>query len=85
MTLETLSDSFKPLKLNYSMNKTLMNLPKLIRELQIIKRILKDQRGAHMTVKDSSSSSDKRKKKNNFKNTKQGKFKVGKGNGKGKE
>lgn len=83
MTLETLSDSFKPLKLNYSMNKTLMNLPKLIRELQIIKRILKDQRGAHMIVKDSSS--DKRKKKNNFKNTKQGKFKVGKGKGKRKE
>lgn len=83
MTLETLSDSFKPLKPNYSMNKTLMNLPKLIRELQIIKRILKDQRGAHMIVKDSSS--DKRKKKNNFKNTKQGKFKVGKGKGKRKE
>lgn len=60
-----------------------MNLPKLIRELQIIKRILKDQRGAHMIVKDSSS--DKRKKKNNFKNTKQGKFKVGKGKGKRKE
>lgn len=60
-----------------------MNLPKLIRELQIIKRILKDQRGAHMIVKDSSS--DKRKKKSNFKNTKQGKFKVGKGKGKRKE
>ena len=48
--LKTLSDSFRWFKLNYSMNKMLMNLPKLMRILHMAKRILKDQRDDHMEV-----------------------------------
>ena len=49
------------------------------------KGILKDIRGVHMVVKDSSSSShNNNNKQNSFKNTKQGNTKVGKGKSKGK-
>ena len=56
-----------------------MNLIKLMRELQTIKGILKDQRGLHMTMKSSLDSFSQ--KKNTIKSTKyKGKFK-----GKGKK
>ena len=75
MVLETLLDNFKQFKLNYNMNKMVMNLPELMRELQIAEGILKDQKGIHMGVKHSSGSSNQ-KKKNTMKSTKQkGKFK----------
>ena len=51
------------------MNKFLIKLPKLIRELQTTKGILEDQRDVHIVVKGSSNASSK-KKKNNFGNTK---------------
>ena len=60
MVLETLSDSFKQFKLNYNINNMVMSLLELIRELQIVKRILKDQNGIYMAVKSSSSSSSQR-------------------------
>ena len=44
MILKTLPNSFKQSKLNYNMNKMVMNLIKLMRELQTIKGILKDPR-----------------------------------------
>ena len=78
--LETLSDSFKQFKLNYNMNKMVMSLIELMRELQMVEGILKDQKGIHMVVKGSSSSSSQ-KNKNTIESTKQkGKFK-----GKGKK
>ena len=48
------------------MNKLLMNLTYLMRELQMAKEIFKDQKGVHMTIKGSSDSSRKKKKKNNY-------------------
>ena len=78
MVLKTLLNSFKQLKLNYSMNKLVISLTELMRELQTIEGILKDQRGIHMTVKGSSTSSCQ-KKKNTLMTTKQ------KRNFKGKE
>ena len=57
------------------MNKLLMNLPMLMRELWMAEGILKNQKGVHMVIKGSSS---KKNNKNNFENTKQtGKFKKG--------
>ena len=41
MILKTLSNSFRPLKLNYFKNNTLLNLLELIKELQMTKKILK--------------------------------------------
>ena len=81
MVLETLSDSFKQFKLNYSMSKMVMSkkvmsLIEVIREVQIAERILKDQRNIHMITHGSSSLE----KKNNSKTTKNEKFK-----GKGKK
>ena len=74
MVLEALLDYFKQFQLNYNMNKMVMNLPELMRELQIAEGILKDQKGIHMGVKHSSGSSNQ--KKNTTKSTKQkGKFK----------
>ena len=84
MVLETLSDSFKQFKLNYSMSKMVMSkkvmsLIEVIREVQIVERILKHQRNIHTITHDSSGSSSL-KKKNNSKTTKNEKFK-----GKGKK
>ena len=74
MVLETLPDSFKQLKLNYNINKMMMGLPELMRELQTIEGIIKDQKGIYMAVKCSSGSFSQ--KKNTIKSTKQkGKFK----------
>ena len=54
------------------MNKLLMNLTMLMRELWMAEGILKNQKGVHMVIKGSYS------KKNNFENTKQkGKFRKG--------
>ena len=39
------------------MNKMVMSLIELMRELQMVEGILKDQKGIHMVVKGSSSSS----------------------------
>ena len=47
-----------------------MSLPELMRELQMVKGILKSVRGVHMVVKDSSSFYNKKKKKNTSKKTK---------------
>ena len=68
MVLEALLDYFKQFQLNYNMNKILMSLLKLIRELQMVERIFKDQKGIHMTMKHSSGSSNQ--KKNTTKSTK---------------
>ena len=62
MVLETLLDSFKQFKLNYSMNKMVMNLTELRRELQTTEGILKDQRGIHIMVKGSLGFSSQKKK-----------------------
>ena len=69
MFLETLSDSFKQFKLNYNMNKMVMRLTELMRELQMVEGILKDQKGIHMVVKGFSSSSSQ-KNKNTIESTK---------------
>ena len=45
----------------YCMNKMVMSLTKLMKKLQKIEGILKDQRDIHITVKGSSSSSSKKK------------------------
>ena len=42
MILDTLQNSFKQFKLNYSMNKLKMSLPKLMKEIQMAKGLLKD-------------------------------------------
>ena len=63
MMLETLLDSFKQFKLDYSMNK-LVNLLKLIRELHRVEGILKDQKSVHMVVNSLNSSTKKKKNKN---------------------
>ena len=78
----------KQFKLNYNMNKMVMSLLELMRELQMVEGILKDQKGIHMGVKHSSGSSNQ-KKKNTMKSTKQkgkfkGKEKKKKSNGQGK-
>ena len=49
----------------------MMSLPELMRELQMVKGILKGVRGVHMAVKDSSSFCNEKKKKNTSKKTKQ--------------
>ncbi|RVX11310.1 hypothetical protein CK203_019750 [Vitis vinifera] len=41
MILEVLPDSFKQFKLNYTMNKLMMNLPKLMSEFHMVEGILK--------------------------------------------
>ena len=84
MILKTLPDSFKQFKLNYNMNKLMMSLPELMKELQMAEGILKDPKGVYMAVKDSSGSSHNKKNENSFKKTKQGKNKAGKGKSKGK-
>ena len=61
--------SFKQFKLNYFMNKMVLSLTELIRELQTTKGILKDQRDLHMVVNGSLSSSSQ-KKKNTIETTK---------------
>ena len=48
-----------------------MSLHELMRELQMVKGILKDVRGVHMVVKDPSSFCNKKNKKNTSKKTKQ--------------
>ena len=68
----------KQFKLNYNMNKMVMNLLELMRELQMVEGILKDQKGIHMAMKCSSSSSSQ-KKKNTMKSTKQKEKFKGKG------
>ena len=65
------------------MNKLVMSLPKLIKELQMIEGILKDPKGVHIAIKDSSSSFYN-KKKNYFKKSKQRKNKAKEGKSKGK-
>ena len=77
MILEALLDSFKLFKLNYIMNKLMMNLPKLMREFHMVEGILKYAKGVHMEVKDSSSFSynnnnnnDNNNNKNTYKKTK---------------
>ena len=85
MILETLLDSFKQFKLNYTINKLMMNLSELMKEPSMVEGILKDPKGVHMAVKDSSGSSSNKKKKNSFNKSKQGKNKVGKENSKGKD
>ena len=61
-----------------------MSLLKLMKELQMIERILKDSKVVHMIVKDSSGSFLNRKKKYSFKIFKEGNTKVRKGKSKGK-
>ena len=78
MMLETLPDSFKQFKLNYTMNKLMMSFLELMKELQMDQGILKDFRDVHMAMKDTLGSSHNNKKKNSFKKPKQGKTKVGK-------
>ena len=58
------------------MNKLIMSLLKLMKELQMIEKILKDSKVVHMTVKDSSGSSLNRKKKYSFKISKERNTKV---------
>ena len=72
MILEVLPDSFKQFKLNYTMNKLMMNLPKLMSEFHMVEGILKDAKGVHMEVKDSSSFSynNNNNNKNTYKKTK---------------
>ena len=48
------------------MNKLMMSLLELMRELQMTKGIFKDPRGVHMAVKGSLDSSHNNKKKNTF-------------------
>ena len=62
MMLETLLDSFKQFKLDYSMN--MVNLLKLMRELHRVEGILKDQKSVHMVVNSLNSSTKKKKNKN---------------------
>ena len=62
MVLKTLLDFLKQFKLKYSMNKMVMSLIELIRELQTIEGILKKQRDIHMVVKGSLGSSNYKKK-----------------------
>ena len=52
------------------MNKLVMSLPKLMKELQMIEGILKDPKGIHIAIKDSSSSFYN-KKKNYFQTEKE--------------
>ena len=63
MVLGTLPNSFKQFKINYNMNKMVMSLHELIRGLQAVEGILKDQKDIHMSVKHSSRSSSQKKKK----------------------
>lgn len=63
MMLETLLDSFKQFKLDYSMNK-LVNLLKLMRELHRVEGILKDKKSVHMVVNSLNSFTKKKKNKN---------------------
>ena len=84
MILEVLPDSFKQFKLNYTMNKLMMNLPKLMSEFHMVEGILKDAKGVHMEVKDSSSFSYNNN-KNTFKKTKYEKTKARKGKTKEKD
>ena len=82
MILETLPDSFKKFKPNYNMNKLMMSLTELMKELQMVEEIIKELMSVHMAIKESSCSSRNKKKKNSFKNSKQGKNKTGKGKSK---
>ena len=84
MILKTLSNSIKQFKLNYNMNKLMMSLPELMKELYMVEGILKDSKGVHMAMKDSSGSSCIKKRKKFFKKSKQGKNKTRKGKSKGK-
>ena len=52
------------------MNKMLMNLLELMRELKIVEGIFKEQMGVHMEIKSFSSSSSREKKNNKNGNTK---------------
>ena len=52
------------------MNKMLMNLPELMKELRMGEKILKEKKGVHMAMKDFSSSSSKKENKNKKNNTK---------------
>ena len=84
MILKILPNSFQQFKLNYTMNKLMMSLLDLVRELLMAEGILKDPTSIHMTIKGSSISFNKEK-RNNFKNTKQGKSKIGKEKSKEKD
>ncbi|RVW71489.1 hypothetical protein CK203_061009 [Vitis vinifera] len=75
MVLGTLPNSFKHFKINYNMNKMVMSLPELIRELQAVEGILKDQKDIHMSVKHSSCYSSQKKKKSTKSTKQKGKFK----------
>ena len=66
------------------MNKLMMILLELMKELQIVEGILKDPKGIHMVLKDSSDSSHNKKKKNSLKISKHGKNKARKSKRKGK-
>lgn len=67
-----------------NMNKLMMILLELMKELQMVKGILKDPKGIHMVLKDSSDSSHNKKKKNSLKKSKHGKNKARKRKRKGK-
>ena len=75
MVLGTLPNSFKHFKINYNMNKMVMSLPELIRELQAVEGILKDQKDIHMSVKHSSCYFSQKKKKSTKSTKQKGKFK----------
>ena len=84
MMLETLLDSFKQFKLDYSMN--MVNLLKLMRELHRVEGILKDQKSVHMVVNSLNSFTKKKKNKNgNTQKKKKKKFKGKENKSKGKD
>lgn len=83
MVLETLPDSLKQFKLNYTMNKMLLTLPKIMKKLQIVKGTLKNKGSINMVSKDFSKfSRRKRKDKGKSSNQKQDKEKREKKQGK---
>ena len=75
MVLDTLPNSFKWFKLNYSISNMIMSLNELMRELPMVEEILKDQIGIHMVVKGSSSSFSQKKKNTTKSIKKKEKFK----------
>ena len=56
IVMETLSSSFDEFKLNYSMNKLSMTLPKLIKELQVVEQIVGKEKVVHFAKASSSRS-----------------------------
>jgi hypothetical protein len=69
LVLETLSNSFSHFKLNYNMNKLEMTLTELIKDLQIIEKVIRPQSKA-LVIKLSSSRTGSKPK--NFKKMKKG-------------